>query len=276
MSSNNTFFTLQKGFLALMSAALLFSCSQIEPFEMEDMKVLRSTASTASSEDFCVSAFPMEAVEVYSNAARGVTVTAKNDADSTYFTITRSTGNMTVRVATPGVEVTQTNKETILEGGTTVTVSVPHKANWNRGDIVTVSFYVSGLGGGSDNRFQTGIISYNLRDICSDCVENFSYINNGNGSYTFTYVSEEDINDAQLVLTFAQGVVVEGLDNWSTNGSTRQLMRDINKCEKYKWTVGLVTDCNGQGQNSANLWTDFKVNGVSKKGELDNIVKSCN
>jgi hypothetical protein len=162
--TNNYFISMQKGFLALMSAALLFSCSQIEPFEMEgNDKVLLSVGTP----DYCVTSFPSPAVTVYTNTTFNVSVTAYNDAVNTYFTITRTGGNMTVRVAQPGLATTQTTGGTILEEGTTVTRTVPHTVGWKKGDAVTISYYLNGLGGG--NTLQTGIITYNLRDICG-CV----------------------------------------------------------------------------------------------------------
>jgi len=50
--TNNYLISMQKGFLALMSAALLFSCSQIEPFEMEKNDVLRSVESMVPAIQF--------------------------------------------------------------------------------------------------------------------------------------------------------------------------------------------------------------------------------
>ena len=48
MSANNKFFSLQKGFLALMSAALLFSCSQIDNFETSDLRESDETLAAKS------------------------------------------------------------------------------------------------------------------------------------------------------------------------------------------------------------------------------------
>src|SRR5690606_12809446 len=42
---------------------------------------------------------------------------------------------------------------------------------------------------------------------CSDCEESFTYVTNNDGTYTFTYVPAEDMDDASIVFTFAQGVV---------------------------------------------------------------------
>lgn len=112
---------------------------------------------------------------------------------------------------------------------------------------------------------------------CSDCEESFSYLDNENGTYTFTYIPAEDMTDANVVFTFAQGVTISGLEGWGSEGVTKQKSMDFEACEDhYSWTVGLETNCNGVGQKSANLWTDFTVAGESKKNDdTPNIVQAC-
>ena len=108
------------------------------------------------------------------------------------------------------------------------------------------------------------------------CDESFSYVENDNGSYTFTYVPAEDVDGAEVVFTFAQGVAVSGLDSpWSTDGQTKQNTLDLKACTVYTWTVELTPDCNGNSNNS-NVWTYFNVGDYSKKNdETPNIKKSC-
>lgn len=111
---------------------------------------------------------------------------------------------------------------------------------------------------------------------CSDCEESFTYVDNGDKSYTFTYVPAEDVTGAEVVFTFAQGVDVDGLEGWENNGQTRQDVMDLEACEVYSWTVTLDAKCSGNSPNS-NVWTDFKVNDVSKKAnEEDKFIQSCN
>ncbi len=136
----------------------------------------------------------------------------------------------------------------------------------------TYSFRANFLGSGGGF---THLVNLDVVD-CSDCEESLDYAENEDDSYTFTYIPEEDIEDAKLVFTFAQGVAVEGLDGWDSNGVTNQTIMDLEACEEYSFTVILDTDCNGVGQPNANLWTDFTVNGDSKKDELSNIVQACN
>ena len=103
---------------------------------------------------------------------------------------------------------------------------------------------------------------------CGGCDESFSYVDNEDGTYTFTYIPDADIDNANLVFTFAQNSVKTGQNGWDVNGQTYQKTMDLEKCEEYSWTFTL--DCKDL-TNVQNLWTDFKVNNISKKGELDNI-----
>ena len=112
---------------------------------------------------------------------------------------------------------------------------------------------------------------------CSDCEESFNYLANEDGSYTFTYVPEEDMDEAEVVFTFAQSVVASGYDwpSWKGNSSSRTETMDLKACDVYTWTVFLTGDCSGNS-NESNLWTDFNVDGDSKKNdETPNIKKSC-
>lgn len=123
-----------------------------------------------------------------------------------------------------------------------------------------------------------GFVYYSTITVieCSDCEESFTYVDNGDRSYTFTYIPAEDVTAAEVVFTFAQGVDVDGLEGWENNGQTRQSVMDLEACEVYSWTVTLDAKCSGNSANS-NVWTDFKVNDVSKKAdEEDKFTQSCN
>lgn len=112
------------------------------------------------------------------------------------------------------------------------------------------------------------------------CDESFSYVNNWDGTYTFTYVPEEDVELAELVFTFPQAVTMSGLQGWTPNGDgnaqTFKTVMDLSACTSYSWTVALDAECNPSGK--AILWTDFKVDEDSKKEkfERENILKYCN
>lgn len=128
------------------------------------------------------------------------------------------------------------------------------------------------IGSGGFNYFST----LDVVD-CSECEESFSYSENEDGSYTFSYTTEEDVEDAEVVFTFAQGTVVSGYDwDWNGNSSTRTETMNLTACQTYTWTLELKGDCSGNSPSS-NLWTDFKVNDNSKKNEnTPNITRNCN
>lgn len=115
--------------------------------------------------------------------------------------------------------------------------------------------------------------------MCGDCEESFDYFKNEDGTYTFTYTPSEDIDGAELTFTFPQSHVNVSPDEYAQNGNgndtTFSTILDLESCKTYNWSFELSTDCTGKGQGKVNLWTDFKVNEVSKKGDLKNITQSC-
>lgn len=113
--------------------------------------------------------------------------------------------------------------------------------------------------------FMTGTI---IVEECG-CPESFTYVKNEDGTYTFTFIPAEDIEAAILVFTFPQGALDgDPLQGWSYNGQTMQATMDLVACQEYSWTVSLPCK---ELNNPQNKWTDFKVNDVSKKGNLSNI-----
>ncbi|MDX1753385.1 MAG: hypothetical protein R3259_09385 [Salinimicrobium sediminis] len=130
------------------------------------------------------------------------------------------------------------------------------------------------IGGGGFTELSVAVVN------CG-CEESFTYVDNGDMTYTFTYVPEENMTGANLVFTFAQSVEVTGLEDWTNSGngaisSTERKIMDLEACEIYNWTVTLEKDCSGNS-GSSNVWTDFKVNGNSKKTEFTpNITQNCN
>ncbi|OGS72510.1 MAG: hypothetical protein A3F91_02870 [Flavobacteria bacterium RIFCSPLOWO2_12_FULL_35_11] len=112
-------------------------------------------------------------------------------------------------------------------------------------------------------------INYGVYEYCPiGCDEEFTYVDNGDKTYTFTYTPEADAIGALVEFTFAQGVAVSGLSApFTQNGGVSSVwsaIMDLNECETYTWTVTLDADCSGNSPQS-NVWTDFKVNSVSKK-----------
>ncbi|MFC5191472.1 Ig-like domain-containing protein [Algoriphagus aquatilis] len=102
---------------------------------------------------------------------------------------------------------------------------------------------------------------------CGGCDENFTYSVNGD-EVTFTYIPAEDVTGANLAFTFPQSALDTPLQGWTYSGQTMQRTMDLKACETYTWKVTLT--CKPLN-NPQNKWTDFKVNGVSKKGSLNNI-----
>lgn len=121
-----------------------------------------------------------------------------------------------------------------------------------------------------------GFIERNLTVENCGCEESFSYTKNGESEYTFFYTPAEDMDEALVVFTFAQSVEVSGLEGWDRNGQPERKIMDLEKCVEYSWTVTLEKKCSGNSPNS-NVWTDFKVNGDSKKNDkTPNLTQSCN
>lgn len=144
--------------------------------------------------------------------------------------------------------------------------------DWNECDQYNATFYgfrnnLSGVGGG---QLAEIITSYNLVGVCQEevCEESFTYEDNKDGTYTFTYIPASDIDNAELVFTFAQNSVKSAQDGWEDKGQTYQKTMNLDACQEYNWTFTL--DCKDLN-NVQNLWTDFKVNDVSKKGGNVNI-----
>lgn len=149
------------------------------------------------------------------------------------------------------------------------THSFPFTGSWSGCDNVSFTASLEDCGG-IQKAANSG--TYALVGACG-CDEDFHYTDNQNETYTFSYTPEEDLNDAHLIFTFAQGVVVTGLTGWASNGVTRQNHEDLEACTTYNWTVGLTCADN---PGAHNLWTDFKVNNESKKNGLTpNIVADC-
>lgn len=113
------------------------------------------------------------------------------------------------------------------------------------------------------------------------CEPGFNYVDNGDGTYTFTLTPEEDKEGAELVFTFAQSAYVSGLpeeEGWEQNGNEGHTMKtnlDLIACQPLTWTVTLSANCSGNSKYS-NVWTDFKVGEASmKKDSDDKFVQEC-
>jgi len=127
-------------------------------------------------------------------------------------------------------------------------------------------------------------ISYILHEICLEsCEESFSYTDNQNGTVTFHYTPAEDMIDVPVVFTFPQVEFITFLSGYeydsfirpgNGNAQNMQAVLSFEACSEYSWTVQLV-DCTASNA-TANGWTDFKVDGISKKNEdTPNFTYTC-
>ena len=167
-----------------------------------------------------------------------------------------------------------------VQSGTVVSHSINLPEGWQACDMVNFSVLQEALG--SPIEFND---SYSLVGVCSStCEESFSYIENEDGSYTFSYISSEDLDNAEVKFTLPHIVSFEAYDGkeYSVNpgnshGSPTALTwnGDIDACSEITFTLSFEADCDQTNSGKANLFTDFKVNGVSKKGDSENIVFAC-
>ena len=138
--------------------------------------------------------------------------------------------------------------------------------------IGTYDFRVS-IGSGGFDYFAT------LDVVKCGCEESFTYVDNGNGTYIFTYTAGEDMIGAELVFTFAQGAYASGLNADFTqngNGQTYKAIMDLEECDVLQYIVTLNPNCSG-GSKTSNVWTDFKVDDHSKKADPeDKFTVNCN
>lgn len=189
-------------------------------------------------------------------------------------------GEVQIQYSLNGIDWVQLGKGTVTNGLFSVTF-IPEAGTYSfRADF---SANAGGCKEGFDPmKFQDNTVIDTVNVAACGCDESFSYVNNGSNSFTFTYIPAESVENANLIFTFAQGVDVSGLNNWTENGITRQMKMDLVACEIYTWTVTLSPNCSGNSKNS-NVWTDFKVvnndgdfeNDSKKNDETPNIVIAC-
>lgn len=246
----------------IVGMALVFSCQKEEIANQDQVPSLKSASINCSQ---CVDNWIDSKVTatgwVKSNKPEEVApdtyLETYNDATYANYRVYRTSGTF---------EEVRVNGAVAYSGVGVNTYSwqAPLAEGWKACDKVTVTVELRGVSGGT-GRTDVKSFDYYLRELCPGCDESFTYTDNGNNSYTFTYTPSEDLNDQLVVFTFAQGTVVTGLDeSWSTNGATRQKTMSFTKCEPVSWTVTLTPDCSGHSGKS-NVWTDFKVNDVTKK-----------
>jgi len=190
-------------------------------------------------------------------------------------------GEVQIQYSLNGIDWLQLDKGTVTDGLFSVTFT-PEAGTYSfRADFTANA---GGCKEGFDNmKFQDNTVLEIVTVAACGCDESFSYVNNGGNNFTFTYIPSESVPNANIIFTFAQGVNVSGLNNWTENGVTRQMKMDLVACTTYTWTITLTPNCSGHSKNS-NVWTDFKVenndgnfeNDSKKNNETPNIVIACN
>ncbi|WP_274474154.1 hypothetical protein [Mangrovimonas aestuarii] len=193
------------------------------------------------------------------------------------YTITSGNSN-----AQADITITIDGDEAVIEdvpSGSTVSHMIDLPSDWEACDEIPFTIYQEGL---------SNPISFNetyaLIGMCGGCDESFDYEEQEDGSYLFTYTSAESLEGAEVKLTCPHIVDFEALDGkvYSFNpgngqGSPTVLTwtGDIDACTEISFAISFTADCDQNNSGFANVFTDFKVNGVSKKGELSNIKFDC-
>jgi hypothetical protein len=205
--TNKYFISLQKGVLALMSAALLFSCSQIEPFEMEgDDKVLLSSGiNSAIGGGNCLvdcitdvkSTWKVKTyTQHYDDDEGTLTIKVYNSPDSIFYEITSTAdirqvtfGGVSKYASSTAAVQPFIIKEKIGEFG----VGKDWKACDEKAVAINVKRNnVTAEGGGVSQTVNT---TYNLIGVCQGCDDEFSAVTTCNGnerSATFTFTAGDD------------------------------------------------------------------------------------
>lgn len=260
----------------ILGVALIFSCQKEEVSNPEQGLMLKSGSVDDCSQ--CVANWMDSKVTQgdwvkFENSKNNPEVVAPytyldtyNDGANVYYQVYRTSGTFD--------EIRINGGDGIIQlGMTTYSWQESITEGLEACKKVTVTVELRGVSGGTGKTVPKSF-DYYLRELCA-CDESFTYVLNEDKSYTFTYTPAEDLADQLVTFTFAQGTVVKGLDEtWSTNGVTRQKTMSFTKCEPVSWTVKLEADCNGHSGQS-NVWTDFKLWEVSKKGDLPKIIQIC-
>ncbi len=291
------FFTAVCSFSILALFVLLSSCEK-DNLQDDFSRIKASNLSTASLRtlliyDDCASICIDEGSETYYTKSETKTGSSGRNAKAVGYYAYNTESQFIVEVAYLITEGNSNAKATItidIEGdeveieevasGTTVSHAIDLPDGWQACDVVNFTVLQEALGNPID--FNE---NYSLVGVCSTgCEESFSYIENENGSYTFTYISGEDLENAEVKFTCPHITSFEAIDDntYSVNpgnshGSPTVLTwtGDIEACTETTFTLSFEADCEQTNSGKANMFTDFKVNAVSKKGSNENITFQC-
>jgi len=291
------FFTALFSFLILALFVLLSSCEkeslQDDASRIKVQKYEAASLRTMLAYDDCATSCIEEGNEAYyfksdsqagsiGRNAKSVGYIAYNTENQfiveVLYEITSGTSNAKADI-TVEIEGNIAQMEEV-QSGTVVRHSINLPEGWQACDMVSFSVLQEALG--SPIEFND---SYSLIGVCpSGCDESFNYDENEDGSYTFTYLSSEDLYDAEIKFTcpHIKGFETQDGKEYSINpgnshGSPTVLTwnGDIEACSEITFTLSFDAVCEQNNAGKANLFTDFKVNGLSKKGDNENIVFAC-
>ena len=296
------FFTALCSFVILALFVLLSSC---EKESLEDdasrikvQKLETAFLKTLLSYDDCASVCIEEGSETYYVKSDSKSeINGSNEKKITYYAH-NTESDFIVEVKYENTNAVKANITIDIDGNTSTINDVENgdvishsikTEGWQAcnqiGFSINASFNNGSGRGQSQNDIDFDDESYGLIGICSStCDESFSYSENEDGSYTFSYISSEDLEDAEVKFTLPHIINFEAHDGkeYSVNpgnshGSPTVLTwnGDIDACNEITFTLSFEADCEQTNSGKANLFTDFKVNGVSKKGDNENIVFAC-
>lgn len=213
----------------------------------------------------------------FNNVSRTVSVSVVNTSTTVVYTVTSSEPLFYIELN----GTTEYSSSVAATLPYVITKSIgTFGSDWEACDVVDGDFFFRRTNSNSNPNAQGNAVSLSvdhvLIGVCQPCDEAFSYVENVDGTITFSYTPDADYTGANVVFTFAQSADVS-IDGFSASGATMQATLDLTACQTYTWTATINSlRCIGNGQNTVNAWTDFKVNEDSKKNDdTPNIERPC-
>jgi hypothetical protein len=315
--------------LALLSAALLFSCNQMETFESDSLMVEEQRALLENSIDYapyfnsrtafseavdcedeamyCVSA----ASYFYKSQDKGISGGGyggvkleyyQNHLGEMKFVFQGYAGNNQKTELIKGYKIGTEAKVNISETSD-LTLTVPLPLDWETCDFFDLDIIIYSEPGNTSLTFKTDYILLALcenggddggddEDECE--AEDFYYEkvdpnDPEDYTYTFTYIPAcDEMMDAVVKFTCPHIEDIKSFKvnmgnglikaDWSSNPGKRRgaptvisWVGDIPE-DGITFEIEFKPDCTQTKSGRANVWTDFKVNEVSKKFEHSNII----
>lgn len=280
----------QNTLAVLMTVAVLFSCNQVETFEIDDLnlnqEVLDRDGVTLTAlnpnfmdflnvyqvdacENFCIIPDDPTTYHVLSgretyNPQIYVDYSVYHDDEKIYynFTIAASNSSSPTIASVNGVPV----------GETSYSIEFDLPEDWEGCDLVERSFTVVRAGGGGGATGLTIETAYRLIPICVEepddlCPEDFSYERSGddNNTILFKFTPKATLAFAEIQITTPQIADWESLDGKNyeefgagANGGLRWI-GDLVCGEEITFELRFTPEACGQGNPNVNLVSTFNV-----------------